>query len=101
MDIMINKYIAVIDNEYDRCSVLEFFPFQTKYTPEEILLEYTKQIDARTFKGFTLLDTGIRIYVDSKLNEILTIQEWFTKYATGVKETRDDVDLKIKNQYVG
>lgn len=94
---MINKYIAVVENDYDMFGVLEFLPFQTKHTPSEILQE---QKNYR--REAPILDTGI--VLQSELNpilEILTIQEWFTKYATGVKETRDDVDKKINLQYKG
>ena len=103
MDIMINKYIAVIgvgyDTGWDGELKIEFQPFQSNYDKQLIESAYDTQVGIFPFIGFTILDTGIKINNDNRLCEVVTIQEWFTKYATGVKETRDDVDKKISLQY--
>lgn len=100
---MINKYIAVIENEYDDglygTTVIEYLPFQSRYTKDEIEQGYDQNIGKYPFKPFQILDTGIRITKYNQLQEVCTIQEWFTQYGVGVKETRDDVDKKISLQY--
>ena len=105
MDIMINKYVAVVENEYDDglygTSIVEFIPFQSQYLPEIINEKYRERVAKFPFKSFKLLDTNILIAQCVILHEILTIQEWFTKYSIGIKtETREQVDERIKKQYV-
>ena len=102
---MINKYIAVYEDEYSNfvsCEiVIGFQPFQSAFDKDMIENE-VKFLQKKGLYQQPVLDTGLFVCDGNNwLLSIMTIQEWFTKYATGVKETRDDVDLKIKNQYIG
>lgn len=102
---MINKYIAVVEAEYDDglygTSIVEFVPFQSQYSQEKIYEEYCELACKFPFKSFKLLDTDILITEYVILHDILTIQEWFTDYSIGIKtDTREQIDERIKQQYV-
>lgn len=94
MDIVINKYVLEQRELYGGYTYLEHTPFQSEYTKEELYaaVKYLKPV----------LDTGlIFAYSFGMVYEIYTIQEWFTKYSVGPKETREDLDKKIQQQYMG
>jgi len=101
---MINKYVAVIVNDYDDglycMTITEYIPFQSRYTKDEIDIEYFKNICKQPFKSFKLLDTEIHITNNNRLEEVCTIQAWFTGYAVGVKdETKEEMRQRINSQY--
>lgn len=86
---MLNKYILEQQELYSGYSYLVHTPFQSVYSKDELYnaVRYLKPV----------LDTElIFAYSFGMVYEIYTIQEWFTKYSKGPKETRTDIDNKIK-----
>lgn len=100
---MINKYIVVLETEYDDglygTTICEFQPCQSKYSKTQLFQAYLLGRKNK-LKRYQILDTGITILQTIELVEILTIQEWFTIYGVGVRdETKEEAVQRINNQY--